>query len=153
MADLRHPLFHAASVGNDKEDAPENDIHGDAGGDNRHALPDGLVFERARIVFLSFFLVAFADHVHVTAHGDKCQLVGGFAACETAPGKCRTKADGERLDVDIAPLGHRKVSQFVNEDNEAQAEAGFGDAPYAFKLEIDEPAEQSQDDEHEEQVP
>ena len=56
-ADLSKLPFHPVrAVHEDETDNPQDDVHDDAGRDDGHALPDGLVAERARIVLVFFHL-------------------------------------------------------------------------------------------------
>ncbi len=83
---------------------------------------------RAPLRPLHFFLqpgrvVLLAEHLHVPAQRQDADAVLGFAPTELAelqPGN--VEAQVELLALHAAELGHDKVAQFVNEDDEPQAD-------------------------------
>src|SRR6185437_1192569 len=134
--DGRRFLNAVVIVNEDEQDAAEQDVHDDAGRDNQHALADGFVLERTRIVLVLVGFGALADHVDVTAQRQNGDLVGRFAALETTTGQGGTEADAEGLHMHIAPLGGQEMAQFVDEDNEAESEADLADNPNAIESEF-----------------
>jgi hypothetical protein len=110
----------------DEADQAKKHVHNHASRNDEHALQDALGLEGARVGFFLVALGPFAHHVHITAQRQNADHVGGFAEGELAPGHRGAKANRERLDLHIAPLGGQEMAQLVDEDKEAQTQGGQG---------------------------
>src|SRR5438132_2219907 len=121
-ADGATRAFDAVRLVHENEaDETENHIHDHAGGDDRHALPDRLVLEGARIVVLFLALGSLTKHLDVAAQREPGNLVERLPLLEAATRNCWTKADTERFDVYVTPLGDGEMAKLMDENDKAQS--------------------------------
>src|SRR5207253_2503264 len=102
-----------------KGDAGENHIHGDAGGDDRHALPDRLVFVTARIIIVavrSFVAVHLPNHLHIAAKRKDSQFVSCLSPGMAAEWQRGAEPDAKGGHMNVATFCDQKMAEFVNEN-------------------------------------
>ena len=111
---------------NREEHKAGNDVHDDAGRNDRHPLGDGLGRIRSRVFCDLTACHLIRIHVVLTKHLDVAakRQSGKSVLCFTllATPQNRTDADAEAFNMNVAPLSHGEVSEFVKKDHESQTQ-------------------------------
>ncbi len=143
----RRPFDAVEAIHEDEREACEQDVHEHAGRDDEHPLADTLVLERPWVIVVAFQFGALADHADVAAQWNESNFVERFSVAETTAGQRRTEAEAERLHVNVAPLGRQEMAEFVNENDEAQADDDEKALPEAGPAEfVDDESDDGDDD-------
>ena len=101
----------------------QQDIHGRTGEGDDHALPAGFGEKAAGVggagavggVFVGGLL---AGHLDISAEGDERDAEIGFATAEAE--QAGPEAEGEGFDADVEVTGGPVMTQFVDEDHDAE---------------------------------
>ena len=98
----------------------QNEVHHRSGQPDEHSLPAGFRGEGPGISsdFVGgLFGGVFARHLHKSAEREQADLVVGIAVFEAE--QARSEAEGEGLDAHSEQLGHNKMTQLVQDHDQA----------------------------------